>query len=861
MREKVDAELDRLQKEGIISPIQNSPWAAPIVPVLKPDQSVRICGDYRLTANKVIRLDTYPIPRFDDLMVKIGGGSVYSKLDMSQAYSQLCLEEDSKQYTVINTQKGLFKYNRLSFGISAAPGIFQRMMEGLLKDIAGVACYLDDILISGTTIEEHNDRLHRVLARMESAGLKLRLDKCHIDVPRITYLGFVIDKSGVHPTEEKIRAVVNAPAPQNVTQLQSYLGMFNFSGKFVRNVSTLLGPLHKLLQKKTKWKWGEVEERAFQNSKKALVNSDALVHFDPKKPIVVIADSSSYGIGAVICHTVDGVERPICFASRTLSSAEKNYPQIEKEALALVFAVRKFNHYLWGQPSFTLVTDHKPLLGLFQSTKPISPQASGRIQRWSLMLQSYNFVLKHRSGKVLGTADALSRLPQPVANESTPVPGEWELLVNFLDWSPVTGSMISKETAKDPVLSKVFRLCQQGWVFKDPCNPDIKPYLSRRDEMSLQDGCVLWGNRVIIPAKLRELVLKELHSGHAGISRMKELARSYLWWPGLDNDLEKVCKSCEPCLQMRAMPQRAELHPWEWPRSPWHRLHVDYAGPVKGNYFLIIVDAHSKWCDIFKSSGTTTRETIDNLSHCFRNYGLPISLVTDNGPCFTSDEFRRFMDYCGIHHIKTAVYKPSTNGLAERMVQTFKRALKTSKEPVYRIIDRFLYTYRNTPHTTTGITPGELMFNRKLRTRFDLLWPKHKVLEKVHKGQERQKELYTQHPRKVDMDVGDTVMVRDYTPSGQKWVPAEITSQTGPLSYKCTLANGVNTKRHQDQMLPHQQVLVPKNTDPVRLNGKSNSQGEGELASEATPPVTANKQSPQVRRSGRTIKPPQRLNL
>ena len=230
MRAKVDQELDRLVQEGVITPITYSPWAAPIVPVLKSDNSIRICGDYKLTANMAARLDTYPIPRKDDIFSSLSGGKFFSKLDMSQAYAQLSLDEQSRPFTVINTQKGLFKYNRLCFGISSAPGIFQRAMEGLLKDINRVSCYLDDILISGTSKEEHDANLRRVLGRLQDSGLRLRWEKCQIGLKKVEYLGYCIDRDGIHPSQAKVEAIMKAPEPKDVSQLRAFLGLLNSTG-------------------------------------------------------------------------------------------------------------------------------------------------------------------------------------------------------------------------------------------------------------------------------------------------------------------------------------------------------------------------------------------------------------------------------------------------------------------------------------------------------------------------------------------------------------------------------------------------------------------------------------------------------
>ena len=609
------------------------------------------------------------------------------------------------------------------------------------------------------------------------------------------------------------------------------------------------------------------------------------MHFDPKLPLVVVADSSAYGIGGVLCQVIDNVERPICFVSRTLTKTERNYSQLEKEALAMVEALRKFHYYLWGQPNFLVITDHKPLLGIFAPNKNISAMASGRIQRWSLLLQSYNFTLRHRSGALLGTADALSRLPlSPESRgvtESTPIPAEWPMLVNFLDSSPVTSEHIRKETTKDPTMSKVFKFCELGWPTSSIRDPNLTPYVRRKDELSLQNGCILWGSRVIVPPNLRSRIMNELHSSHAGSSRMKELARSYLWWPNLDKDLEELCNSCPDCLAHRANPPKAELHPWEWPTHPWHRIHVDYAGPVEGRYFLIIVDAHSKWVDIYHTKGTTSSETISCLQHSFAQFGLPISIVSDNGPCFTSQEFRDFIQSRGLRHVTTAVYKPSTNGLAERMVQTFKRSLKksSSSADIQLVIDRFVFDYRLTPHSTTGVSPAELMFGRRLRSRLDLLWPGESIAAKVHERQQAQKNFHCKEPRKVQLSPDSTVMIRNYANRGPKWIPSVVTEQTGPLSYRCSLPTGV-VKRHQDQILsrsqppPHPtydttEVIVPTvpcSPEPLNIDvdipaGASNAVSESTVNPANVPVETRPLLPSSPRRSSRVRKPVDRLNL
>lgn len=882
MKPKLDKALDSLQKDGIISPVPYSPWAAPVVPVLKSDGSIRVCGDYKVTVNKAVKLDSYPIPKLDDLFSSLAGGSIFSKLDMSQAYCQLELDEESKAYTVINTHRGLFRYNRLCFGISSAPGIFQRVVEQLLRGVTGVLCYLDDILITGSNEAEHRARLLEVLTILNNAGFKLRLDKCSFRTPEVSYLGYKIDSAGLHPSSNKVSAIVDAPAPTNVKQLESYLGVINFYRRFIPHASTLLEPLNYLRRADVPWSWGTEQDKAFKQSKEELLNSKALVHFDPKLPLSVSADSSPYGLGAVLNHIIDGQERPICFVSRTLIAAERNYPQLEKEALAIVFALKQFHTYLWGQ-RFRVVTDHKPLLGLFNPNKIISPMASGRIQRWALMLQAYSFELIHRSGVTLGTADALSRLPLPATNEAIPILGEWIHTVQFLDSSPISADMIRDHTRKDPTLSKVVRYCELGWpTSMEQLDESLLPYFRKRDELSLESGCLLWGSRVVIPNQDRTALLSELHSGHVGASRMKELARSYLWWPKLDSNLEELVRKCSTCLETRKNPPKAELHPWEWPSHPWHRLHVDYAGPVQGKYFLVVVDAHSKWVEIFPTNGPSTSETIKNLRHCFCQFGFPVTVVSDNGPCFTSQDFKTFLTMNGVRHVTTSVYKPASNGLAERMVQTFKSSLASSKENWSVMLDKFLFKYRITPHTTTGVSPSELLFKRKLRCRLDLLHPGDQIGGRVARQQENQRRNYTHAPRQVEITSETPVIVRNYS-RGPRWIPATVSEQTGPVSYRCELEDGRIAKRHQDQIVvggsqsPIKETSIPElqSSTPV-INSPDVTADIGESFQNASSPevpsspvgpitpktsVQPHQPKPIIRRSTRVSRPPKRLDL
>ena len=714
LREKVEEELECLQQRGIIEPVQFSEWAAPIVPVEKSDGSIRICGDYKVTVNREAKLDKYPIPNIDDLFARLAGGQRFSKLDLSHAYQQIQLDPDSRKYVTINTHKGLFTYNRLPFGVASAPSIFQRVMELVLQGIQGVCVYIDDIHVTGQDDQEHLEHLEEVLRRLKEAGMRLKSEKCEYLRLSVDYLGHTISSEGLRTSDAKVQAILQAPAPKNVAELRSFLGLVNYYGKFLPNLATILSPLYLLLQKKQEWIWNSDQEEAFRKVKELLKSPRILVHFDSTLPIILSCDASPYGVGAVLSHKTPDGERPIAFASRTLTAAERAYSQLDKEALAIVYGVKHYHQYLYGR-LFELKTDHKPLIHIFSEKKATPTMASSQIQRWALILGAYSYIIQYRKGCENGNVDALSRLPLPISRNEPPKPADVVRLMEYLDSTPITSSQIRVLTDQDPTLSKVKVWIFSGWPCKPPEEEEFRPYFHRRSELSVDEGCVLWGSRVVVLEKGRDTVMSMLHQAHPGISRMKSLARCYVWWPGIDRDVEQCVKSCEPCQQSQKSPPVIPLHPWSWPSKPWTRVHIDYAGLFMGKMFLLIIDAHSKWLEVHPTTVTTSTATIVLLRKSFATFGLPEVVVSDNGSKFTSDEFETFLKKNGVKHVKMPPYHPASNGLVERAVQTFKSGMKKLSEgSVETKVSRFLFKYRLTPQTSTGVSPSELMFGRRL---------------------------------------------------------------------------------------------------------------------------------------------------
>ena len=424
-------------------------------------------------------------------------------------------------------------------------------MDQILQGIEGVCCYLDDILISAPSEQSHSKILSEVLKRLGRYDVRVKSQKCEWGKHSVEYLGHVVDAEGIHPTTEKLEAISEAPSPTNVTELRSFLRLLNYYGKFIPNASTVLHPLNELLRKEIPWKWTEDCEKAYKASKSQLMESTLLVHYDVNRELRLACDASAYGSGAVISHVMpDGQERPVAFASRTLSASERNYAQIEREALSLIYGVKKFHKYLIGR-KFTLITDHKPLTTIFNPESAIHTLAAARMQRWAIILSAYTYDIEFKRSGDHGNADALSRLPRKVDHTTH----EEVKYFSYLDELPVTAKDISRATLKDPVLARVHEFVANGWP-NYVQDEDVRPFFTRRDELTVEQGCILWGLRVIIPPKFRSRLLDDLHEQHLGICRMKGLARSYLWWPGLDKDIECLVNACTTCLSVRNAPPR-----------------------------------------------------------------------------------------------------------------------------------------------------------------------------------------------------------------------------------------------------------------------------------------------------------------
>ncbi|CAG9114277.1 unnamed protein product [Plutella xylostella] len=698
LRPRVEQELERLQREGVIYKVERSDYGTPIVPVVKSNGDIRVCGDYKITINKRLKEFHYPLPRIDEIFTALGGGEQYTKLDLSHAYQQVLLSEESQPMTAITTHIGTFVYKRVPFGINCVPENFQKLMEETLSGVPTTVVFQDDICITGRDKETHLHNLRQVLNRLKDAGLRINWSKCEFFKQSVTYLGYRIDKDGLHTDERKIKAIVAAPTPENVTQLKGFLGLVNFYSKFFSNLSSILKPLYNLLKSNVKWVWSESCKVAFDKAKELLGSKPVLAHYDASLPLILSVDSSAYGLGCVLAQRgADGVERPVSCASRTLNEHELNYSQFDKEALAIVF-------------------------------------------------------------------------------------GE-----------------VKSETIKDPLLSKVMNYVKFGWPPKVD-TPNERAFFVRKECLHLVQDCLVWGYRVVIPSKLRSSVLDELHEGHCGIVKMKQIARNYFWWERLDEDIERTARACAACRALADRPAPAPLHSWAWPAEPWARINIDFLGPFRNKHYLVLVDAHSKWLEVEQVSSICASVIITCLRKIFARFGLPKRCVSDNGPPFSSAEYGKYLETNGIKRILVAPYHPSSNGAAENAVRSVKNVLKKAvldNENLDTALSKFLFTYRNTEHCTTKKEPAVALMGRRLRGRLDLL--RADTAELVQDSQQRQQQRRGGDLREAQE--GDHVYVRDYGKNDYKWKEGTVLKRTGPLSYVVKTKDDQLCRRHIDQVI------------------------------------------------------------
>lgn len=602
MRDKVVEHLDALEKDGIITPIEASEWASPVVVVIKKDKGIRLVIDCKVSINKLIIPNKYPLPLPQDLFAALSGSKVFCSLDLAGAYSQLLLSKRSKKFMVINTIKGLYVYNRLPQGASSSAAIFQKVMDQVLKGLENVFCYLDDVLIAGRDFDDCRKKLFLVLERLARVNIKVNFKKCKFFVDNLPNLGHVLTDVGLLLCPDKVQTIREARAPQNVTELKAFLGLITYYSKFIPNLSSRIRVLYGLLKKNVRFDWNADCDLVFNQCKQFLLKPNLLEYFDPDKPVVVVTDACNYGLGGVIAHVVDGEEKPISFTSFSLNDAQKKYPILHLEALAVVSTVKKFHKFLYGK-SFTIFN---PLIGIFGKEGRNSLSVT-RLQRYVIDLSIYDYDIVYRPSAKMGNADFCSRFPisQEVPKE---LDQDYIKSLNFTGDFPLNYKAIAAETEKDEFLLKIMEYLRKGWPNR--LEKRFQGVYSHHQGLEIVDGCLLFKDRVVIPDCMKREVFKLLHRNHSGMHKIKQLARRTVYWFGMNGDIEQFVRSCRVCQETTALSKRAPYTPWIPTKKPFSRIHADFFFFEK-KVFLVIVDSYTKWVEVEQmKTGTDSKKVI-----------------------------------------------------------------------------------------------------------------------------------------------------------------------------------------------------------------------------------------------------------
>ena len=852
LRKKLDEKMKIWVQDGIIEKVNDAtPWVSPLVLSTKKSGELRPCVDMR-QANTAIVRERQPIPAFEDDVAAMHGSTVWSVVDLKSAFLQVELDQDSREITTFATHSGNYRFKRLFFGISCAPEIFQRILMDVVQECQGVRVYIDDLIVFGKNNVEHDQHLEKLFRTLDEKGLTLNPDKCVIGQSEVTYRGHRFSKDGVRPLDDRIKSIMECRAPKNRAELESFLGLVGYNSRFIPDYSTLTHPLRKLTKKGVTYDWKQEQDKAFKRLKKRLANASGLSYYSSGAETFIVTDASPYGLGAVLVQTTSEGPRVIEYASRALTDPETKYGAVEKEALALVWACERFQFYVYGGP-FTLITDHRPLEFIFSKrSKPCA-----RVERWVLRLQGFDYTVLYRPGKT-NIADPLSRLLPK--NLTPPVHGHDDLYVKWIAQQAVPRAMtiaeVQEESRTDPELQLLRQSISQGsWP------AELKRYEIIKYELCVLGDLVLRGTRLILPSSLRKTALELAHEGHPGIVKMKHHLRSKVWWPEVDKQAEQFVRRCHGC-QLVGNPDPCEpITRTELPTRPWQHLAIDFLGPVDENYLLVAVDYYSRFVEVVVMKKITTARVIPILTEMFARHGIPISIKCDNGPQFISEAWEGFLKENGIKLQHTTPLWPQANGEIERQNRGLLKSMRIAhaegrnwKEELHK----YLLMYRATPHTVTGVSPAELLFNRTIRTKLPEVQDPINDEEVRDRDRERKARGKTysdakRRARESEIQVGDAVLLQQ-KPTHKlmprfEAEPYQVLDKVGN-SVVIVSPTGVRYRRNSSMLKRFHTPALPQLDLPdLPATG-----------TEPNPtPNTADEVPVEPRRSGREIKVPEKL--
>ena len=780
---KLDRAIQKMEEAGVVEDHEGpAPWLSNLVLAPKDDGDLRVTADMR-EPNKAI-LDTgLPIPRAEDIRKEFVGCIFFTKLDFRTAFHQLELDEESRILTVFPHNGKLKRHTRLTMGAKPASGELNKALRPLFNNLPQVHIIHDDLVIATADEEEHEEVIDNVLAIIEEANLTLNPDKCLFKRKKIPFWGMTISGDGVHPDTDKVQALRDATHPESKSELMSFLCMLQANGEFIPRLSKETAHLRELTQKNVRFKWTKKCQAEFERLKNLLCENALLTYYDISLPTYIMVDAHKTGISAILAQgpTIQTAKIVSC-ASRATSPVERRYPQLDLEALAVDFGLRRFRQYVVGGPQVTVVTDHKPLVSIFRDTR----RGSVRTDRIKLRHQDVNYSVVFQRGKD-NIADFLSRH----ATKWDKIPTQWkeeteelEKVVFFLNFSPYSDAVsiprIIKETAQDETLQKLKEYVRKGAIPKS-AGAEWKKYRGILDTITVSDtGLLLKDEKIILPKSLWGIALDKAHQGgHPGETRMKSRVRSHFWVPELNSLVKDKVSSCDTCQRFTGKTTREPMAAQKTTGVGWEEVSIDLFGPLPNKkHVLVVQDSMSRFPDAKIVPNTSAGPVIAALDDVYSAYGHPQRHRSDNGPPFNSHAFSDYSTSKGIEHVLTYPHHPQGNP-CETFMKPLGKALKAAiynRDSAQKAVNELLQSYRTTPHPATGLAPGDMLFRYGYRSEF----PSNQCSEKdVVEAVERDREQKfartssineSSKRRKSDYHVGDKVLLKVY-PKGSKFEP------------------------------------------------------------------------------------------
>lgn len=801
LRDSLKGTLDDLVKRQIITPVtEPTPWINSIVVVPKKNGTLRICLDPR-DLNRYIQRENYQLPTIEDIAMRLDKAKVFTVLDVRSGFWHVQLDTPSSLLTTFHTPFGRYRWLRMHFGISSAPEVFQRRMHELIEGLRGVEVVADDFVVIGfgDTVQEaatdHDRNLKELLSRCEQSNVRLNPDKIQFKQDKVPFIGHVATKEGLCVDPEKVRAVLEMPIPTDVAAVQRLLGFTQYLSKFLPCLSDVTKPLRELTQKDAVWVWDCPQQAAVDKLKQMVTTTPVLRYYSLQEEVTIQCDASQTGLGAALLQK----DQPVAYASRALTTAETHYAQIEKELLAIVFACQHFDAYIFGREHVQVETDHKPLVSIVD--KPLH-KAPSRLQRMLLKIQRYNLRIKYKAGKYMFMADTLSRAYLPTTSDNEFIHSLEEVdHTASLSLSAERLEQVKHTARDDPVLRQLREVIQQGWPHsKSGLTECLHPYYDYRDELVTQGDLVFKGELLVIPAAMRREMIATVHATHIGVDGCIRRARDTMFWPRMTTELREYISKCDICLSHRALQRKEPLLQHDITDRPWAKIGADLC-EFNGCTLLVVGDYYSNYIEVENLHKPTSSGVIKVVKTLFARYGVPDTVISDNGPQFASKEFSSFASTWGFVHTTSSPCYPQANGKAENAVKTVKRLFKKCRQSGQSEFLALL-DWRNTPSEGLGSSPAQRFLGRRCKallpmtvSKLQPAFPTDTEAQTRQRG--RQKFYYNQHVKALKhIQRGQTVRIR--LPGQSTWSTGVCMGLVGPRSYEVQVRSTVyrRNRRH-----------------------------------------------------------------